>query len=60
MFDDGMWIIYLEALLALGLLVFIVWWTLPRKKTVSEEPPRLNDQPGQRSQGDGSRSGPGH
>ena len=25
-----MWIIYLESILALGLLVFIVWWTLPR------------------------------
>jgi len=30
-----MWLILLEAALALGLLVFIVWWTMfdkPRKK----------------------------
>jgi hypothetical protein len=29
---DGLWIIVLEALLALALLLFIVWWTMPRKK----------------------------
>ena len=27
-----MWILYLEAFVALFLLVFIVWWTLPSKK----------------------------
>jgi hypothetical protein len=29
MFGDGLWILVLEGVLALGLLVFIVWWTLP-------------------------------
>ena len=28
---NGAWIIILESLLALGLLLFIVWWTWPRK-----------------------------
>jgi hypothetical protein len=27
-----MWVIYLEILLALGLAVFIVWWTWPKKR----------------------------
>jgi len=27
----GAWIIILESVLALGLLLFIVWWTWPRK-----------------------------
>jgi len=27
-----MWIFLLEAGIALGLLVFIVWWTLPRSE----------------------------
>ena len=31
MFADGMWIFYLESALALGMFVFIVWWTLPKK-----------------------------
>jgi hypothetical protein len=26
-----MWIIYVEVLIALGLAVFIVWWTWPKK-----------------------------
>jgi hypothetical protein len=30
---DGIWILFLEAGLALGLFVFIVWWTLPRRST---------------------------
>jgi hypothetical protein len=25
-----MWVIYLEVILALGLAVFIVWWTWPK------------------------------
>ncbi len=29
--DSGVWILILEAALALALLVFIVWWTLPRR-----------------------------
>jgi len=27
-----MWVLALEAGLALGLLLFIIWWTLPKKK----------------------------
>jgi len=27
-----MWLLILEALLALGILLFIVWWTWPKKK----------------------------
>jgi hypothetical protein len=36
-----MWILMVEALVALFLLVFIVWWTMPRKK---KAPPV--DEPG--------------
>jgi hypothetical protein len=28
---SGVWIIFLESAVALALLVFIVWWTWPRK-----------------------------
>ena len=28
---SGFWIFLLEGALALGLLVFIVWWTLPKQ-----------------------------
>ncbi len=31
MVSSGLWIILLEAGVALGLLAFIVWWTLPKK-----------------------------
>ena len=27
-----MWVLALEAGLALGLFLFIIWWTLPKKK----------------------------
>jgi len=27
-----MWILALEAILALSLFIFLVWWTIPRKK----------------------------
>ena len=27
-----MWVVYLEALLALGLAIFIVWFTWPKKR----------------------------
>jgi len=30
--DSGLWIIVLEAGVALALLGFIVWWTLPKKR----------------------------
>ncbi len=29
---SGLWIILLEAGLALALVAFLVWWTLPRKR----------------------------
>jgi len=29
---QNMWIFVLEAGVALALLIFIVWWTMPRKK----------------------------
>jgi hypothetical protein len=32
MFESGLWIFILESVLALALLGFIVWWTLPRAK----------------------------
>jgi hypothetical protein len=34
--DPGLWIIVLEAAVALALLGFIVWWTLPRKRRDDE------------------------
>jgi hypothetical protein len=30
--DRSMWLLLLEALLALGVLLLIVWWTWPKKK----------------------------
>lgn len=33
-----MWVLMLEALVALFLLVFIVWWTLPSKKKPAAKP----------------------
>jgi len=35
-----MWMFYLEAALALGVLVFIVWWTLPRSDKKNEGEPK--------------------
>jgi hypothetical protein len=35
--SSGLWIIVLEAGLALALLGFIVWWTLPGKSTGQDE-----------------------
>jgi len=32
-----MWYLMLEALVALFLLVFIVWWTLPSKKNKKDD-----------------------
>jgi hypothetical protein len=29
--ESGLWIFILEGAIALGLLVFIVWWTIPKK-----------------------------
>ena len=33
-----MWVLMLEAFVALFLLVFIVWWTLPAKKKPAAKP----------------------
>lgn len=33
-----MWVLMLEAFVALFLLVFIVWWTLPSKKKPAAKP----------------------
>ncbi len=32
MFESGLWMFILESALALALLAFIVWWTLPRRR----------------------------
>jgi hypothetical protein len=37
MIESGLWIILLEAAVALGLLLFIVWWTLPKKRRKPED-----------------------
>jgi hypothetical protein len=29
--NSGLWIILLEAGLALAILIFVVWWTVPKK-----------------------------
>ena len=34
-----MWLLILEALLALGVLVFIVWWTMFSGRKRGERPP---------------------
>jgi hypothetical protein len=36
-----MWLLIVEALLALGLLVFIVWWTMSARRR--GEPPAAGD-----------------
>ncbi len=48
MFEGGMWIFYVEMLVVLALGGFIVWWTLPRKKTPPErrDPPHADSKPG--------------
>jgi hypothetical protein len=30
--NSGFWIFILEGLVALAIAVFVVWWTLPKKK----------------------------
>jgi hypothetical protein len=39
MLQDGSWIILLEMGVALCLAVFIVWWTMPRKKKPEDDKP---------------------
>jgi hypothetical protein len=51
MFESGLWIFVLESVLALAMLVFIVWWTLPRRKDRSEtdkgrDPDQARDRSG--------------
>ena len=38
-----MWLLIVEALVALGLLVFIVWWTMFSGRRKDETPP--DDEP---------------
>lgn len=40
-----MWLIYLEALIALLLLVFIVWWTMFAGRPRGAERARPDDEP---------------
>jgi hypothetical protein len=37
---SGLWIVVLEAAVALALLVFIVWWTVPKKRRKDESEKR--------------------
>lgn len=32
-----MWILAVEAAVALGLFLFIIWWTLPKKKDKNKD-----------------------
>jgi cytoskeletal protein RodZ len=41
--DFDMWLIVLEALLALALLIGIVWWTMFSGRRKGEPPPRNED-----------------
>lgn len=34
--ESGLWILIIEAAVALVLLAFIVWWTLPKKRKDKE------------------------
>ncbi|HYQ94585.1 MAG TPA: hypothetical protein VEP70_07140 [Burkholderiales bacterium] len=38
--SSGLWIIVLEAALALGLVAFLVWWTLPRRRESEDREPK--------------------
>ena len=39
-----MWLILVEAGVALALLVLIVWWTMPKKNNKAA-PPQIEDKP---------------
>jgi len=43
--SSGLWIILLEAGLALALLLALVWWTLPRKPESGERAPGSGEDP---------------
>ena len=49
-----MWVLMLEAFVALFLLVFIVWWTLPAKKKKPKAGPGVS--PGGTDPGSGNGS----
>ena len=38
--SSGLWIILLEAGLALVLVAFLVWWTLPRRRESEDREPK--------------------
>ncbi|WP_338847529.1 hypothetical protein V8J88_02300 [Massilia sp. W12] len=40
---DAAWVFFLEAGLALGLLVFIVWWTMGSRAEL-QEPPKTEEE----------------
>jgi len=40
--QSGLWIFLLEGALALALLVFIVWWTWPKKPKSADDQPKQN------------------
>ena len=62
MFAGGVWIFYLESALALGLFVFIVWWTLPKQpkdksgRSVDAGAPGAPDAPDAREKAEPSAS----
>ena len=35
--ESGFWIFLLEGAVALALLIFIVWWTLPKKPRLDKD-----------------------
>ncbi len=39
-----MWVLALEAALALGLFIFLIWWTIPGKKSRQVEQADKNDE----------------
>jgi len=39
-----MWVLALEAALALGLFIFLIWWTLPRKKNKQSDDNKKENQ----------------
>ena len=43
--SSGLWIILLEAGVALALLLGLVWWTLPKKRGSAEELPSSRKDP---------------
>ena len=57
MFAGGMWIFYLESALALGMFVFIVWWTLPKKPKGKSGRSLAASDPAARGKEDASASG---